>query len=895
MTEWQIIDSNDFIEQPQPETTPLWRRWPWWLVAIGLLLALAGAWSLWQQRNQGRAALTEDLKAVILAEETNRFLGRPAAARYQADTPSAWRQSYSRSFEPQAAEALAGPAGLREPPVISIASIDYFDGQCALATLANAPHDPVRAYCLAETTWLRAPIPPAAWGDEVVLGPLPGLQLRFRARDRAFAEALAADLVNRAEPLPLTGLEIVLEPHDLSGPLILNEPGHIVLNSPHVLPASIGPGIGPAEVDPWRSLSSPEIVRLALERVLVSRSGRFQPALSARLPGADRFIEAAQTVLAMHALFEPATQDRVRENWRAILAGDWVSPFFADLAPQAGDEMIGRAEIAALLTAAYIYDHHGPEALSQLLARFPQAASWNQIFADLPLPPPRPRQTNQTFSSATTRPGRPEQSYTTLLLEIEVAHYAGATGKTVANLYRAYGQTLERPPFTTKLRYLDNGSLGQSNRFPVPRYLISPAGVVFNWPADDDRLEGWRLFVGQSAQTELTVVEAAPDLTLTTPDGLPLSPGCLGPGADLTIEGEWLEAPRRFLASQIIVQQALRLRPRATSSRANLFIEDSPESGAPAQLVALTAGGFSSQLLKLSPDLRLFPLPAAEGESQRLLIQSDVPTCSRSWFGLYEPGRGLIDYWFAPARPRQWVWRADQALPLFVKLNSDERDYQVYEANRSYTFGRDRLTGNSYQFLGWHLAERRLITADFHTYGSLLGLLDPAHDLMDRLAYLPLRAISSQSLSPAGDWLAYPTGVATFFGASNRLYLQRLDGHMPLTPLQFDPGQNLASLSWSPNLNRPALALLVGPMAAADTIRPTHLLWVDPNRPADYIEVAQAGDGEQFANPILCRSGQLLYVAKQDARYELRLQQLGQPATTLLNLEHSIYPLVCNR
>ena len=895
MTDWEIIDSNDSIEGPQHKTRPVRRRWFWGLVAIALLLALGSILSLWRQRNQGQAALAEDLNAVILAEETNRLLGLAEAARYQADTPLTWQQTYYRTFEPQTAEVLAGLRELQKPPVISIASIDYFDGQCALITLTNAPHDPVRAYCLAETTWLRTPIPPAAWGDEQVLAPLPGLQLRFRARDRAFAETLAVDLVNRAEQLPLAGLEIVLEPHDLADPLILIEPDHIVLNSPDALPASIDMGIGPAEYNPWRGLSSPEIVRLSLERVLISRSDRFQPALSAHLPGAKRFINAAQTVLAMHRLFDTATQARARENWQAILAGEWVSPFFADLASQAGAEMTGQAETAALLTAAYIYDRHGPEALPQLLARLPQAVSWSQVFTDLSLPTPRPRETNRTFSSAPIRPEFLEQSYAPLLLEIAVAHNAGTTGTTVADLYRAYDQTLEQPPLTTKLRYLDNGDLGQPNRFPAPRYLISPAGVVFNWPADDDRLAGWRLFVGQSGQTELTVVEAAPDLTLTTPDGLPLSPGCLGPGADLTIEGEWLEAPHRFLASQIIVPQALRVRPRATSSRANLFIQDSPESGAPSQLVALTAGGFSRQLLKLSSDVRLFPLPAAEGESQRLLIQSDVPTCSRSWFGLYEPGRGLIDHWFAPARPRQWVWNPDQTRPLFVKLNRHRQGYQIYEANRSYTFGRDRLTGNSYRFLGWHLANRRLITAGFHTYGALLGLLDPANDQIDRLTYLPLRAISSQSLSPAGDWLAYPTGVATLFGASNRLYLLPLDGHVPLTPLQFDPGQKLASLSWSRNLTRPALALLVGPLGTGDRIRPTHLLWVDPNRPAEYIEVAQAGAGEQFANPIFCRNGELLYVMKQDSRYELRLQRVGHPAATLLSLEQAIYPLVCNR
>jgi hypothetical protein len=57
--------------------------------------------------------------------------------------------------------------------------------------------------------------------------------------------------------------------------------------------------------------------------------------------------------------------------------------------------------------------------------------------------------------------------------------------------------------------------------------------------------------------------------------------------------------------------------------------------------------------------------------------------------------------------------------------------------------------------------------------------------------------------------------------------------------------------------------------------------------------VAQAGPGEQFAGPVFCRSGALLYVAEQAGRYELRRQQPGHPAETLFSLERPFRPLAC--
>jgi hypothetical protein len=916
MADWQIIQSDDFTELPPETPAATWRQRGWGLLAagLGLALALGGVWSLWQQWSESRTALADDLNATIFAEETNRWRGRSNPAPYQTDAPAPWRRAYRRTFEARPPGISQTAAGLKQAGV-TLASIDDFDGRCALVTLANAPHDPVRAYCLAETGWLRTPIPVAAWGDEAELEPAGGLRLRFRERDRVFAEELAAELAGLAGQLPLAGLEVVLEPHDLASPLILAEAGHIVLNSPEVVPTTTGARAGPETSSAWPGLSGPETIRLALGRVLVSRSARFRPPPTPRLPGAGRFTTAAQTVTAMRLLLDPQAQERLRQSWRTNLAGGWVSPFFAGLLTQPSRLSAGQAEAAALLTADYIYHHHGPEALPHLLARLPRAASWNQVFGSLPLHSTLPAVSGQAFSPSTTLRGASEQSYSTLLLEIEVAHYAGAAQTAITGLYRAYSRPLDRPPLTARLRYLDNRSQGQTTRYPFPRFFFGSTPVLFNWPYRDDRLENWRLYVTQPDRVEPLLVETSPDLALTTPDGLPLSPGCLGPGAELAIEGDWLEAPHRFQASRLTVQDAprLALSPAPANSLAYLVLyrqrpaeagqtpvepgqaetsEGSAERGAASQLVALQADGSLRPLLDLNARLQLFPLPLAEDEPAHFLIQSDAPHCRRSWLGHYEPARGLTAHWFAPAAPVEWLWRYDQAEPLFVKSENSRR-YQFYKAGGTEAFQWQNFSTYSFTFMGWQPASRQLVAIGYRTYGTILGLLDPAGSQLTWLASPPAHALKTLGLSPAGDWLAYPTGLPSLFGPSSRVYFLHLEQPGPPSSLRLEAGNSLASLAWSPYLDQAALAVLAGPIASDYTIRPSQLLRVDPTRPEEYVKVAQAGPGEQFASPIFCRSGALLYVVEQAGRYELRRQQPGHPAKTLLHLDQPFRPLAC--
>ena len=99
---------------------------------------------------------------------------------------------------------------------------------------------------MSQQQWRRAPVSKTAWGEaEAEITLQNGLQLRFRPRDQPFAEALKVDLERFFETLrqndPATAetlsFEIIIEPHDLQGPLILAEDHFLILNSPWLVSA----------------------------------------------------------------------------------------------------------------------------------------------------------------------------------------------------------------------------------------------------------------------------------------------------------------------------------------------------------------------------------------------------------------------------------------------------------------------------------------------------------------------------------------------------------------------------------------------------------------------------------------------------------------------------------
>ena len=76
MSDWQIIDSDQFIKSgsKQPFNPRSYRPWLYVAGAI-FILAVVGIGIVYRQRLQRQAAIEEDLNAFILEEESLRFLG----------------------------------------------------------------------------------------------------------------------------------------------------------------------------------------------------------------------------------------------------------------------------------------------------------------------------------------------------------------------------------------------------------------------------------------------------------------------------------------------------------------------------------------------------------------------------------------------------------------------------------------------------------------------------------------------------------------------------------------------------------------------------------------------------------------------------------------------------
>jgi len=912
MADWQIIESDNFPELPlEDDLGPGGRRWRWGLWVLGLLLflGLAGFWTLRERRSENQTALTEDLSAVIFDEETRRSLGQPPdEALVDPTAPRDWQAAYRRTF-------TAGPTSPGE--AVRMANVDYFDGTCAVVTVAGPTPDRLRGYCLAESGWQRSPIPPAAWGQERLSLSLPnGLNLYFQARDQAFAEALAPDLARLFDQLGQlspwreaggqTDLEIIISPADLAGPLLRAEAGRIVLNSPELAAAGAEftrPGQA-GRVAAATGLDGEVAVRLALAGALLPRTHPFRQDQIRGLPGAPRFMAAAQTIMAARVLLSPQAQASLLDAWRAQLGDRWVSPFFADMLSGDDDPTPAQIDAAAHLLADYIYHRHGPEALAYLVSRLSRVNSWNRIFGDLPVYSTFPTVAGRTFSPSTTFRGASEQRYSTLLLEIEAASYAQVGQAALAALRREYSRPIPEPPFSANLRYLDLQMPGQQLHYSFPRLIFHLPVLLFRWPYPHDGLNGRRLYVDQPGRSQPVMVEPAPGLAIQTANGLSISPACLGPDAELLLDGDWLEAPRRLRASRITLQAMplLTVPPTAPADTVAYLLVENDQPGLnttypfrpTATLMALRPDGLLEPLIDLVPGLQIFPLPVAAGEPVHFLIQFDLPNCERSWFAHYLPDRGFAGQWFAPANPIQWVWRAGQAEPLFLKQSPDNRSY-YYTSGTGYTrtFERPGLSDGPLQFLGWQAATGRLVSVNLRAEETHLGLLDLEDAEMAWLANPPSQVLWPNGLSPDGAWLAYPAGVSPLYGPSNLVYLLDLNGD-PTTvhTLRLDGG-GLALLAWSPYLDQPALALLSGSLRNDYTIRSRQLLLLKPGQPETLIEVAQAGRRQRLGAPTFCRNGELLYRLTNQDQHTLMRQAPGQPAQTLLTLNRPFQPLAC--
>jgi len=847
MTEWQILESDDFPSEtiaPDDESNrlPSLRRWLLLVGGIVAVLLAVGFMALQQQRSLRRTALEEDLAAVIFEEESLRALGSQSRLDelVNSDAPERWQQAYRQS--------LARPAS-PQPLSPRLKEIE-FDGRCAVVTLGLPNRQQIRAYCLQGQQWQRAPALPEQWGESgAPLTVADGLQLRYRARDKAFAQTLAQDLrrflaeLERASFLQSSAnllpagqsqsLEIIIEPHDLQPPLIADEPQRIVVNSPWLLPAGDPP-------------SGPAAVRLALAQALLKRTGPFDGAAQSNLPGQDYFLQAAQMVVPVHLLLSDPQRMAWLDSRQSQLGQQWLSPFSVESVSSDDPNTPRQAQAAAVLLVDTIYNNKGLSTLGIILGQMALVDGWDRLF-------------ESTLQLST--------------IELEA--------ETTAQFMVTPGAVAQTEPVSLPLRArLVNVELPSGGGAHLNVELL-------------DRPEPLRV--------EL------PKNQVQGPDGAILPAGCLPGGAWLNINGEWLENQRRLRAQQVTVPEImpLSIRLAAAGVVAYLVVGEAPQApdtlaAAPDSppdrmgvFAALRKNGDLLPMTLLSSNVQLFPLPVAGGESPQFLFRVDLPACDQSWFVHYRPDQGVTGRWLGPPNPIQWIWRHDRQDILFFIPRSGGQGYNIYKSGSTLALEPVSRSFFPTVFVGWNIATGRPVSVRPWFSTTYVGLLNLEDGTITRAQsyFFPLQ---TPHLTPNGERLAYLANRAQPYFPPRQLSMLALLDQKDTTLLELPPDQYLAAPGWSLYTDQPALAVLSGAINQSD-VQPAsqlHLIW--PDRPEASTVVAHAAPNEALATPVFCANGDLLYrLERQNGEYQLQRQPPGLRAQTLLTLDRKFYPVAC--
>lgn len=852
MSEWQIIESDDFPPlPPEPEAgSTSGRRWLLLMSGVLIFLIGAGIFSLWQRRASNRLRLEEDLVDYIFQEETARYLGRPDLVLSIAGAPPEWQRAYWQSF-------INGPAS--PPANIELDGID-FDGVCATATVALNRQRQVRSYCLGDQGWLRAPVPRSSWGSEkeiIKLGN--GASLIFFTRDRAFARALADDLAALFEQLEAwsggptaalntQGLQISLEPRDLMPPLLLEEEQQLRLNSPWLvdLPGSEG-------------LTGEAAVRLAVAEALIGRANHADEAAS--LPGEARFLHAARLVAAADLLLTPEAQSGLFERWRKEASGQWNSPFFADLLAEGSSGL--QPELAAQLVAAYIYQTEGREKLLQVMQGAGVAQSWDEL-----------------FQAALDRP--------TVVLERQVAAYAA--GQTLSSTL-ALPNGAPAAPLPLRAKVLAAGDQGLAQGWLQVEAADPTTPILVELPADwairtrsGEALPPDCIPPGSDVEIQGRWLEIQHRLQASRITVLGLTPLAIEP------------APADTLA-YVVSRSSTEEPVNPTMANIGPLLRPHFINGATATqiLFALGPDGRLEPLMTISEGLAATALPVAAGEPVHFLFSRELPDCKQSWFIHYEPLQGVTGQWLAPLSPIQWLWRADRRDVVFVSPTESSLQYDIYQTRSGLLPQRMGSASSPLLFLGWNVTAGRLVSTSSWFDEVYIGLFDLPSGRIARMTqpfYLPLR---SRRLSPDGNWLAYLAGAKNILGPPDRVDLIHLVDERQMSLIEVEEGQGIGPPVWSLNWEQPALAVLIGPATERNQVlpRPARLVIASPGRPDEVTVVAEAGAGEQLATPVFCPDGALLYIVEQPEGYQLRRQTPGQPARMLLEQDRPFRPIAC--
>ena len=717
---------------------------------------------------------------------------------------------------------------LKAPPdSIEVSEVE-FDGQCATISVELSGAAQVRSYCLNNQNWLRAPVPAAVWGIERdVLVVENGVELHFLPRDHTFAQALAQDLAQFYQTLRRQGFWPKAQA--LTSTLKIR----IVpqeLQGPLTLAEPQQIVINSPLLTPAQGgLGGEAAVRLALGKELLHGviSPTVQPQL---LPGSARLVDAGQTVLAAHALLTPEMRANLLNDWRAQLAGEFAAPFLPELLQYMHTESEEEITLSTQVTAYYLTTLKEPEILYALLAQLPGATSWDDLL-------------QATFN-------RP-----TIVIEQEAANFARED--------RANAPAVQLPD--------------------------PPALPLVDSVVTSDKL-GSTGFTRAYIQWPLMVVDIPPDVAVRTKQNETVPLDCVR-NSQLSITGNWLEAPRRLQAAEITVQQLDRfIATRAPADTVAYLLLGTLTN--PHSFVALNPQGKLRLITLVDEQFQIFPLPAMPGQPPHFLFTEQLTDCDRLWFGRYNPDEGTVQHWLAPPDVTQWVWRADDQSLIFLSDKYNGANAEIFETNDTLLARAIGASPAPQTLLGWNVKQAQLVSYMRYPEGSYLALLNLTSG-KETPQPNPLW-LQGRALSPDGEWLAYLLSSLNNTMPPNRLEVINLSNGsthalavMPVREAFWPP-------VWSPNPDMPQLVTLAGPITEDSLLPlPVRLVVTSPTQPGDYTVVAEAAPNERFASPIFCANGDLLYRAELDGEYRLIHQPPDGQPVTLYTSQREFHPLAC--
>jgi hypothetical protein len=353
------------------------------IVIIGVAIAAIFSWRF-QERE---VSLESDLLGQIRAEESARLFGNRdrIPTLILENAPIEWRNRFTQHIIP--------PQGEVQPVDITIESVEY-NGSRAEVWVRLGAQVQRRAYEQTPEGWRRVPLifDSQRFGDIAVLAE-GGAEIRHHRSDEQFVIQLAADLPRLQQTIeawhgdsvawetraPLIPSFINVQPEEFR-PSITELPANnsvsLFINSPQVV------SLSPA----W-NLSGESAVRVQLARTIWARvpNQRFG---TVEVPGAMRWVNATQTVLAMRWALPPEIYATLTEQWRAQAETiAWQSPFFAlNFGGGDIDPFAPHADaLALLLVADGVIELIGTDAdaVAQIRPTLENASGWDDFFSTL--------------------------------------------------------------------------------------------------------------------------------------------------------------------------------------------------------------------------------------------------------------------------------------------------------------------------------------------------------------------------------------------------------------------------------------------------------------------------------------------------------------------------------